>query len=338
MAVSTPTEDTHRCLACAGLEFSSGLPYRLTHASHGGLFGSRQIRTCVGCGLPQVYPLPSQTELDHFYDTTYRTGGFNAAYDLSQYPFDSAWKLSRGRALRNLAEQHPRAQKDRLRILDIGAGFGHTLHAFREVHPHAKLVAIEGDPTCLKPLANSGATVITGFWGQPGVAESAVTHGPYDIVILSHVLEHVRDPVAFLQAVKAMAPRACLLIEVPNEGHTVALVAHSPHTAFFDRDTLTNLVRRAGLAVVWIGAAGPPIRSPARPLPPAPTLSNRVAACLPDPLRRRLSAFATRLRSAVNRRTADNDAWRPPVVIPIPEFDVYRDDGMFLRAVVLPNP
>lgn len=319
------------CCGQAGLSFVG--PYRLTHASHGELFSGREIHRCRNCRLAQIVPRPTLDELDRFYDTAYRTGGFNAACDLEAYPYDSSWKLSRGRALRNLAARHLELAGHECRILDIGAGFGHTLAAFKEVLPSARMVALEGDPTCRGPLAQCGAHMIAGYWGSAEVAAAVAARGPYDVVILSHVLEHVLEPVPFLRSILDISPRAALIIEVPNEGHCVNMKKHSPHTLFFDVASLQEVVQRAGYRTVWIGAVGPP--------PEAVTAeaarANSWAAVLKRLARavvRRVATISQPVSAAGSAARRRMDLWRDPHVLPLPVFEVERDDGLFIRAIV----
>ena len=79
--------------------------------------------------------------------------------------------------------------------------------------------------------------------------------GTHDLGILSHVLEHVPEPVALL----ADVARACraVLIEVPLEANLSARrarkrehAAHVGHLQRLDRPSVQKIVQRAGLSIV----------------------------------------------------------------------------------------
>ena len=78
--------------------------------------------------------------------------------------------------------------------------------------------------------------------------------GAYDLAVLSHVLEHVPEPMLLLREAARVAP--AVLIEVPLEDNRSARrdekreeAARIGHVQFFDRAAVHALVRVAGLTV-----------------------------------------------------------------------------------------
>jgi 2-polyprenyl-3-methyl-5-hydroxy-6-metoxy-1,4-benzoquinol methylase len=84
----------------------------------------------------------------------------------------------------------------------------------------------------------------------------------FDIVHMSHVLEHVADPVGLLRTVRAiLTPAGRVIIEVPNElenlyawvrlrtGTARPYAVASPHLWFFSPRTLDGVVTAAGLRI-----------------------------------------------------------------------------------------
>jgi SAM-dependent methyltransferase len=72
----------------------------------------------------------------------------------------------------------------------------------------------------------------------------------YDVVVISHVLEHLRDPGAELAAMKqVLAPRGVIFIEVPNgSGHpNLPIDDNIFHLHFFSVSSLSRLLASAGL-------------------------------------------------------------------------------------------
>jgi SAM-dependent methyltransferase len=85
----------------------------------------------------------------------------------------------------------------------------------------------------------------------------------HDLVIMSQILEHLRDPVAVLRNVgRKLSPGGCVLVETPNQGGLDFWLFrerywgayHIPrHFHLFSRATLSAAVERAGLRVIRRG-------------------------------------------------------------------------------------
>jgi SAM-dependent methyltransferase len=85
---------------------------------------------------------------------------------------------------------------------------------------------------------------------------------PYDLVFSSEVLEHVRDPRAFLAAaVRALAADGVLMLTTPNAEHLsadrsvfsqVSILSYPLHCILYARSTLERVLREAGLPYVHI--------------------------------------------------------------------------------------
>ena len=79
----------------------------------------------------------------------------------------------------------------------------------------------------------------------------------FDVVILSHVLEHLEDPAVFLRAIKRRLHFRYLIIEVPLEDLFLLRIKASVvgrnnpagHVQFFTRKSFRLLLGQAGFAV-----------------------------------------------------------------------------------------
>ena len=82
--------------------------------------------------------------------------------------------------------------------------------------------------------------------------------GTYDWVILSHVVEHVRDPLTFLKSILShLYPKGRLYIEVPYIHPTLHphfdfwTQLQNAHAWYFDLPQLRALLARCGLRVIF---------------------------------------------------------------------------------------
>ncbi len=273
----------------------------------------------------QIHPVPEAAALARFYREDYRRGGFNASADPADFPWDCRNRLSRGRALRRLAERHGRLP-EQARILEIGAGFGHNLAAFREARPQALLVASEADPSCRPTLQKLGAARIEGDWSGADARRAIAAHGPFDVVLLVHVLEHPADPDELIRSVRdVITPGGRLVLEVPNEWEReVRTNNNAPHICFFERASLGAFLEGRGGKVRALDTCGPLVAPPGAPwkrvlLKAAPASLLRLAF-------RHAMAPAVRQPLQPDERT-DRDR------VPIPSYEEYGGDRIWLRAV-----
>jgi 2-polyprenyl-3-methyl-5-hydroxy-6-metoxy-1,4-benzoquinol methylase len=102
-----------------------------------------------------------------------------------------------------------------------------------------------------------GIRVIVG-----SLEEAAFASGTFDVVHMSHVLEHVPDPIGMLREVRrVLSPTGRVIIEVPNElenvytwarlrsGTARAYPVASSHLWFFSPTSLARVVKATGFTI-----------------------------------------------------------------------------------------
>ena len=135
-------------------------------------------------------------------------------------------------------------------MLDFGAGSGGLVHGLRSIGIDAEGV---------EPSA-AGRALARDLYGidlMPSLDD--VSHSRYDAVILLHVLEHIPDPRADLEALGArLTPNGVAFIEVPHAGSVEmwlpsrrrGILDPPAHLHHFTPKTLRALLENAGYEVL----------------------------------------------------------------------------------------
>ncbi len=197
---------------------------------------------CPGCSFAFTLPRPSVAELAAFY---------NEQDDYNRLPTPLAPAQAARRAGewdRRIRRVHPQAR----RVLEIGCQHGALLFGLKQ-----RGYDVTGADLCdtVRQFAGRhyGITVHAGAFPPEGQA------GTFDVVILSHVIEHVLDPVAFLtEAARFLAPGGVVCIETPGLdtilfdcfGPRYNMVRPPEHISFFTRRAMPALFARCGLETV----------------------------------------------------------------------------------------
>lgn len=254
---------------------------------------------CQWCGFAYADTTVTQQDYDEFYarlskytDNTTATGGL------------VAWDADRLRQTAcKIADYLPRRDA---RILDIGCANGGLLQALRDLGYH-NLCGIDPAPACVAQAAQaSGAVTYLG-----SLSRIPAEVGRCDMIILSHVLEHVKDLRPALDSVKPfLQPGGVLYIETPDAMRYADFVFapfqdfNTEHINHFSLVSIKNLLHETGFTP--IGSAAKDILSaPGMPYPAlfvfATTSSNASAGIMPDvELKPRLLDYIT-----ISRRVMD---------------------------------
>jgi 2-polyprenyl-3-methyl-5-hydroxy-6-metoxy-1,4-benzoquinol methylase len=163
---------------------------------------------------------------------------------------------------REIFEIYSQFQADRLRhieselntdstVLEVGASAGQFVsHIKSRV---AKVHAIELDSACCKFLNE----IIGVECDAEFLENSRFVNESYDVICAFQVMEHVEDPVSFLNTLKKVArPGATIYIEVPNLRDPLLSVwdvptyqkffYHSAHLHYFTEKSLRQVAEKAG--------------------------------------------------------------------------------------------
>lgn len=216
------------------------------------------ILACQSCGFGAVKQRIDPARLRRYYENDYAShAGRDAKPDPEQYFSDTALMFKPQRSLSQLRLAEAKLASAPRTILDVGAGFGTTLHLARHrFWPDATLLAVEPDATMADYLAHAGSRQLADL--------EEVSPGSCDLIVASHVLEHyqeeeVLDVLTRLRSL--LSPRGTLLAEVPNSDFAadpeVAGHSHEPHLLFFSKRSLGRLFEISGFQVSFLETVGP---------------------------------------------------------------------------------
>lgn len=199
---------------------------------------------CNECGFVYADVSVSQSAYDFFYtkyskyeDQKTGTGGGETSWD-------------RRRLDATAAEIAQRLGNQRLRVLDMGCANGGLLRALKE-RGYSNLVGIDPSPGCVENTRRLGFDAVQGSFSKEYEKNST------EIIILSHILEHVQD---LRQAARWVAevlendPRSRIYIEVPDASRYQDYVYapfqdfNTEHINHFSPTTLANFLAINGFS------------------------------------------------------------------------------------------
>jgi SAM-dependent methyltransferase len=158
---------------------------------------------CRSCGVVRTTPRLTDDSLAAFYDNEYRP-----LYDGTIEAQDGFLRLQRARGV-NISHYVRGLLPASGRVVDLGCGAGWTLLPFREAGH--RVAGCDLRSTYLEAGRALGLDL------RHGDHTTLIDKAPFDLVILSHVFEHITDPWKLMADIKPMlAPDGLVYIEVPG--------------------------------------------------------------------------------------------------------------------------
>lgn len=241
--------------------------------------GRWTLYRCTRCHSAYLDPRPSEASIGKAYGVYYThgvdgprttpdkrgavwslkralTNGYvNARYGTRRQPASvlGVWlakilplrRQKRDAEFRYLPKPHPGQ-----RLLDIGCGNGDFLVNARDAG--WDVAGVDPDPKAVAAAKRRGLDVSMG-----SVELYASTSGCFDAITLSHVLEHLHEPVPFIQAVhRLLKPDGVIFIDTPNIesrgarrwGRNWRGLETPRHLVLFSREGLLGMLQAGGFA------------------------------------------------------------------------------------------
>jgi 2-polyprenyl-3-methyl-5-hydroxy-6-metoxy-1,4-benzoquinol methylase len=202
---------------------------------------------CGRCGLVSQSQEESQAADPEFYAKTYRK-----IYQASEEPTPKDLWVQSQRAAHLIGVVRSAGVSQLNSMLDIGASAGVLLESFREAFD-CRVTGVEPGESYRVVAESKGIRMVPRL-------EDLLDSNParFDLVSLSHVLEHLPDPVGTLRTIREqlLTEDGLLLIEVPN------FYAHDSyelaHLACYTPHTLQEVVRQSGFEIIALKRHGVP--------------------------------------------------------------------------------
>lgn len=207
--------------------------------------GSGSLCICWGCGLVQKPDRPEwRTRAQRVYD---QYDIYHQSDGTEQQLFTSSRAESRSeRILGNL--------KGRLelppdgRLLDVGCGNGSLLRVASRLLPRWQLAGYD--------LDDRHEDDVPGDFSSGDISDIC---DRFDIITLSHVLEHIPEPVPFLKTLSGLlTPGGVIVAQVPDLDANPFDLMVVDHASHFTLETLDGTLARAGLATTILDSGWVP--------------------------------------------------------------------------------
>jgi SAM-dependent methyltransferase len=229
------------CWVCGGSTHARELP---ACDADTGATGFRLV-LCSGCASGTLLEPPSDEQLRAWYDTGYYGAGRRKFHGAFQWAFEySATQLARRIAAAT------DARVSRRRVLDVGCGTGYLLE---RLHAHGfECTGVERSAHAAD-AHRDGVRILGGE-----LLDLALEPASFEVVVIWHVLEHLRDPQATLrEAARLLVPGGVLVLAVPNQASWQARLFGRAwfhldlprHLHFFGHGGLVHWMQANGFAV-----------------------------------------------------------------------------------------
>lgn len=220
-----------------------------------------KIYACPHCNTNFSMPRP---EADSIYRLIYKNPADVPGYDIYWRLYQDIKKEKR--PLRFLASRNRtywsiyytlrkiiRHNKKSPIIFEIGSGLGYLTYALRRAGYNATGLDIS-EEAIKKAISDFGD-----YYVCADIMQYVQEHiGGVDIVILTEVIEHIKDPITFLRAIRSLLKdRGYIILTTPNKSYAPSSLVwatdHPPvHFWWFSEDSITFIARQLDLNVEFV--------------------------------------------------------------------------------------
>jgi len=212
----------------------------------------QQLVICRHCGLIMINPRMNAAAYKIFYKEEYRRlYGF---VDKESY---FMFQKARGEKIKEILEDK-KILNSSTRILEIGCGSGGILKSFHDEGYY--ILGIDLDSEFIEFGKSKGLRLMTCH------SNEVIEESCFDVIILSHVVEHFLDLKSEFDAVRhLLSESGTVYIEVPNiirdEDYDFLSTLANAHTYYFSAETLVATMKVLGYHCVFLNLNDPVIEA-----------------------------------------------------------------------------
>lgn len=250
------------CPICNNTSYDLIRKYR----SNKPIFNNLNVVQCNVCEMVFTDPMPTEDVLREYNASYFMTAHGGIPQDIESQSFFSGIAGLRMKHVENYLYTNQLSVKN---ILEIGPGTGIFAKKWLNTNLDNKYYAVETDTSCYMSLEETGVIITKS-------KEVKKLGKEFDLVIMSHVLEHVPDPVGFLtSSTEFLKEDGVVFIEVPcNDWQHKP--EDEPHLLFFHKKPMMQLMMSLGFKNIQLSYHGQTIENLIAGPPAKPTFMSKV--------------------------------------------------------------
>jgi len=235
---------THSCIICASAEEFDLISNLLRDSRE------YSIVRCKLCGHVQISPLPSPEDDKKFYDNNKQPKNIGLQMNLED--LRARYLSDTDRRAKFVSDRFPRGSS----LLDIGSYYGFFLAEMLHRGYQAKGIEISKEPRDISKQVTDAPVFDINL-----LEESNADIGSFDIITMSHVLEHISSPMEFCCALRRYLKKdGRIIVEVPNLDDMMlkaspqykAFWFQRAHISYFSLNSLKRIFLESGYNEVEI--------------------------------------------------------------------------------------
>ena len=236
-----------KCNLCKSTEFKTISNYKYSDK----IFKNLKLYLCKNCEVYFSYPLIKDEKLNIYYNNTPNTSIGEPNSGRTNLAF--AHMLAKKRTLYILNNSTlPKDKK--IKILEIGPGYGHLSSSIKSEFIIENYSAIESDLKCHHTLNKLDINIYKDLNEIP-------KNSKYDLIVLSHILEHVQDPTNFFKNLNIyLNDKGIIFVDIPCEDWRYKSI-FEPHLFFYNKKSLYGLFNILNLKILSIDYFGDEIKN-----------------------------------------------------------------------------
>lgn len=297
------------------------------------LYGSypQEIFQCPSCRLAFAHPAPSREELFEIYSESYfqsesRYTGF------ADYTRSRSRQYGEGRIFTKKLKKIQHAGK----MLEAGCATGFFLEGVYSIGGWEAYGVELSEWAATEANKKPGLKVIAGT-----LEEAEFPADSFDVVVIRDLLEHVADPITFLEKCrKVLKPGGRIFIKAPNGrcnlqpyidanrkyGETVNIT--QAHLFYFEPENLRTLMKRCGFRIIDFYAVG--LKRGLRALGYIPKIKRKDSTRI-HPIEKPVQSSTGKKNNADTKNIRAKMTRKPSLLTAFKSSDVYYRYKYFLK-------